>query len=112
MKRIIQKISLIVVVLILLVLLWVAGSYSLVITEKETVWVEKEAFGFHNMIADTRDWSMNDYLDHPEITKTLVDRGYEDLAEQLKNSDLAKEFEQLFSDMGDIFKSLSGENNH
>jgi hypothetical protein len=105
-KRLFQFFVVIFVSLILLAV-WGVGSYAIVVTEKETFTMAKKEFGFDPILVDTREWSMQDYLDHPEVTKTLVNRGYEDLEQRLKDSDLAQDFKKIFNDVRNLMDSLT-----
>ncbi len=101
------------ITIILLILIgagaFFAGSYTVVQTEEELVFLEKESFQYENVYLDVRDWTVNDYAEHPNILKGLINKGYSDLRKHLENSEIKQKLEQLGKEFNSLLDSFSSE---
>jgi hypothetical protein len=86
---------------------WYIGGHTLVRTEKEYVFVQKEKMGFENNYVDIRNWTIFDYLNHQEITQALIEKGYQDIKTKLENSGGKAKIDETVQKAGDALKSLS-----
>lgn len=101
-----KKIKLIIILAIIIIVLgggaWFFGTHTIVKTDKEYVLLEKESFHFQHAYLDTREWSISDYADHPEILKGLIAKGYDELKENLKQSELGEKIKKLGETLKEI----------
>lgn len=86
---------------------WYIGGHTLVRTEKEFVFIEKEKMSFENNYVDVRKWTIFDYLNHQEITQALIEKGYSDLKKQMEQSDVKTKIDETVQKAGEALKSLS-----
>ena len=59
-------------------LLWLSGRH-VVKTGQGTVVVAKRFMGFRDTWVDIRQWTWDDAVDNPEVSRALIGAGYEDL---------------------------------
>lgn len=113
MAGFIGKIKLGILWIVLLLLLGSAGiaagfigSHTIICTEKEYVSMKKESFGFENNYVDVRQWSLLDYLAHPEIAQALIENGYNEIQASLEESKGKDQLDETLEKTGEAVKSL------
>ena len=60
------------------IMYWLLGHH-IVITDSDRVIVPKASMGLSDSYVDIVDWTAEDFKEHPELTKALVDNGHGDL---------------------------------
>ncbi|RJP31382.1 MAG: hypothetical protein C4527_07995 [Candidatus Omnitrophota bacterium] len=84
---------------------WFTGNYVIVRTDEEFLTLPKEKFEFSTIYVDVREWGLLEYIDHPNILKGLVRRGYTDLQHYPDSS----EFKNAFNEITDKLKEMGKE---
>lgn len=79
---------------------WFAGAHTVIRTDKEIFWTQKDYFGFDKVYADTRTWNVVDYMENPDVTGALVSRGYKDLKMNMSGD------EDSGTNMGDQLRGI------
>ena len=80
---------------------WFIGSHTVICTEKEYVFAQKEKFAFEKNYVDVRQWTILDYISNPEIAQALIANGYKELQEEMDKSEVnAKTNEVLNKKIG------------
>ncbi|MBN2329445.1 MAG: hypothetical protein JXR73_20055 [Candidatus Omnitrophica bacterium] len=97
------------VVLILIIggAVWFIASHTIVQTEKEYIFAKKESWSFENNYVDVREWSLFDYLEHPEIAAALIEAGYKDIQESLENSEEKARLNEAIQKTGEALQSIA-----
>lgn len=83
------------------VCVYLAGSHHLVRTKDDFFFIEKEEFGFDDVVVDSRKWSPLDWLKQPHISAGVARKKWSHFKEDAKvswqsfTSDLDKKFNEL-----------------
>ena len=85
---------------------WFAGNYVIVRTDEEILTLPKEKFEFSTIYVDVREWGLLEYINHPDILKGLVRRGYTDLQHYLDSSEFKNAFNEITDKLKEIGKEL------
>lgn len=86
---------------------WFVSSHTIIRTDKEYVFAEKEKMNFENNYVDVRNWTVLDYLDHPAIAQALIKEGYQDIKAELEKSDIKTKVDESVQKAGDVLKSFA-----
>ena len=106
-KKFMIRIILVLLTFVFLISAFWMGDHFIIRTDKETFTAKKEKFGYEKIYVDVRSWKIKEYLENPEISSILVDRGYDNMLDTLKQADIKKNTEQILNKAQDVLKELT-----
>ena len=84
---------------------WYFGTHTLIRTQDDFFWASHPEFTFEQCYLDVREWGPSDFLANPEITRVLVEHGYDQTLESAKKA--GKEVkEEIQRGLEDLSKRL------
>jgi len=75
----------IIVLAIIGAIFYLPGTYTVVRKSARIIVLKKSEFSLSQVYVDVTDWTPVQYLQHPALTKALIEQGFKDMMEQVKS---------------------------